>query len=364
MKAGKSLTELALEIDRQSAAKKDYGVDTRRLVMEPAGDEKAMTLTIDGGAQIAPLSVNSIAHRQIGAWAGIPAAYYDRMLSERPELLANNVNAWFRDNPSQKSLERALRTLDGTARAFLSRKYRPIDNDVVAGAALQIVHDEMPGAQAESCEITEQRMYMKIVNPRLQAEVVPGDIVQAGVIISNSEVGMGSVNVSPLLYRLVCSNGMVANDFAAKKYHVGRHVEFGENFEMYTDATIEADNRAFMLKIQDTVRGAIVEAKFRRIVERMREAVGAKIDTQADIPAVVDLTAKQYGITQGEGKGILNHLIQGGDLSLYGLANAVTRAAQDVESYDRSTDLESTGYSILTMNPALWRRINSEAGRG
>lgn len=38
-------------------------------------------------------------------------------------------------------------------------------------------------------------MYIKVVNPRLQQEVVPGDIVQAGVIISNSEVGLGSVNI-------------------------------------------------------------------------------------------------------------------------------------------------------------------------
>ncbi len=36
--------------------------------------------------------------------------------------------------------------------------------------------------------------------PRLQAEVVPGDVVQAGVIISNSETGQGAVWVKPLVY--------------------------------------------------------------------------------------------------------------------------------------------------------------------
>lgn len=63
---------------------------------------------------------------------------------------------------------------------------------------------QMEGAHFESCQITESRMYMKIVNTRLEAEVVPGDIVQAGLIISNSEVGQGSVNIQPLVYRLVC----------------------------------------------------------------------------------------------------------------------------------------------------------------
>jgi len=39
----------------------------------------------------------------------------------------------------------------------------------------------------------------------------------------------------------------------------------------------------------------------------------------------------------------------------------VTRHSQDVESYDRATELESIGYNILTMQPALWNRINQMA---
>ena len=58
-----------------------------------------------------------------------------------------------------------------------------------------------------------------------------------------------------------------------------------------------------------------------------------------------------------EGQGILDYLIRGGDLSLYGFANATTRYAQDVESYDRSTTLESVGYTILGMSPAKWNNL-------
>jgi hypothetical protein len=36
---------------------------------------------------------------------------------------------------------------------------------------------------------------------------------------------------------------------------------------------------------------------------------------------------------------VLKHLILGGSLTTWGLANAVTRAAQDAESYDRATEL-------------------------
>lgn len=47
----------------------------------------------------------------------------------------------------------------------------------------------------------------------------------------------------------------------------------------------------------------------------------------------------------------------------YGLANAVTRAAQDVESYDRSTDMESIGYKVLGMSATAWKRLNAASKR-
>ena len=71
--------------------------------------------------------------------------------------------------------------MDGKARAFLSNRYRRIDNPDIARVVLPII-GEMEGARFESCEITDVRMYLKVVNPRLQAEVVPGDIVQAGIL--------------------------------------------------------------------------------------------------------------------------------------------------------------------------------------
>ncbi len=121
----------------------------------------------------------------------------------------------------------------------------------------------LPDIRFESCQITESRMYIKAVNPRLQAEVSPGDIVQAGVIISNSEVGLGSVSIQPLIYRLVCSNGMVVNEAAARRNHVGRVTDSGENFSVYSQATLDAEDKAFVMKIQDTVRAAVEEARFR-----------------------------------------------------------------------------------------------------
>lgn len=299
--------------------------------------------------------VNDLAHRQIGTSLGIPAKYYDKLMTTYPDLLMTNVNELFRREPSR----RMVRTLDGMARAFLSDRYRRIDNYEIAETVLPVIQ-EMPEAQIASCEITEQRMYIKVVNPRMEQEVVPGDVVQSGFIVTNSEVGLSSFKVQPLIYRLVCTNGMVVNDASMRKYHVGRAQEAGENYEIFSDEALIADDRAFMLKARDIVRAAVDEAKFARVVGMMREAQGIKLPTH-NIPQMVELTSKEYKLTQDEGEGILEHLIRGGDFSLYGMANAITREAQDVKSYDRSTELESIGFDVLTMPMSTLKRIMPEA---
>ena len=249
--------------------------------------------------------------------------------------------------------------MGGTARAFLSNRYRRIENLEIAQAVLPII-GRMEGARFESCQITDSRMYMKVVNTRLEAEVVPGDIVQAGVIISNSETGMGAVNIQPLVYRLVCSNGMIVNDAQTRRNHVGRVNDMEESFQLYSEKTLAADDKAFILKIQDTVRAAVEEARFSQVVGMMQDAAKAEMNTK-DVPGIVKLASREFHITDDEGEGILQHLIEGKDLTLYGLSNAVTRHSQDVESYDRATQLESIGYNILSMPARQWNRINQAA---
>jgi len=357
MKFGKTLVEFAQELTRQMESKKDYLVDTRRLTFD-MGDDGAM-LSMDNGQVTTMLGVNEIAHNQIGTALGIPSKYYDKMRSENPSLLATNVNSWFQKDPKVRMI-RTMTYEDGdrrVARAFLSDKYRPIDHFGIAQTVLPIIAD-MPEARIESCEITDARMYIKVVNPRLTTEVVPGDIVQSGLIISNSEVGMGNMEIQPLVYRLVCKNGMVVNDAATKRRHVGRGNVAGEDFTLYSDETRELDDRALMAKVRDTVKAIVDQTRFDKVVDMMRQAKGAKI-VSANIPAMVELAGSDFGFTKQEGTGILDYLIRGGDLTMYGMANAVTRFAQDVESYDRSTALESVGYDILGMSASKWNRLNA-----
>ena len=123
MKAGLTIEELATEIMRQRDAKADYIVDTSKLCMENYGTDLVLRILGDDNIdRIEPLDIAETAHRQIGTRLGIPAKYYGKMLSEHPDLLVTNVNAWFGREPT----ERMLRVLDGKVRAYLSNSYMRI----------------------------------------------------------------------------------------------------------------------------------------------------------------------------------------------------------------------------------------------
>lgn len=73
------------------------------------------------------------------------------------------------------------------------------------------------------------------------------------------------------IYRLVCENGMVINDAVNRKTHLGPTISDNEIF-YYSKETVETDDKAFLLKIKDSVRAAVDETRFRMAVEDMRIA--------------------------------------------------------------------------------------------
>lgn len=110
------------------------------------------------------------------------------------------------------------------------------------------------------------------------------------------------------------------------------------------------------------IRDTVDETVFEQTVERLREAIDARINTH-DIPVVVNHAGNEFGITDSEQHGVLQHLLEQEDMTLFGLANAVTRQSHDSESYERATGLEEISYRMLTMPRRQWERINENCQR-
>lgn len=343
MKTGISLTALAQKIEAQRDLKHDLIVPTNRSVLTLDGDNRPqLYVPSHGSFPILPL-----AHRQIANHTGIPAQYYDRMQAEAPKLLTDNVNVWF----SAKPANRMVRTLGGDMRAFLSDRYQRIENEEIAEAALPVLAD-LPGVKIVSCEVTERRLYIHAVVPTVTGEVKKGDVVEAGVIISNSEVGLGSVSVSGLIWRLICLNGMKTSD-AFRRNHVGRKVE--DNEALWADDTRKADDKAVLLKVRDMVRAAVDETNFRVQLGKLQALTEGKIVGSPE--KAIEVLARKVGATDGERGGILRSLIEGADLSRWGIVNAITHQAHSLESYDRAVEFESMGGKLVDLPAAEWKEI-------
>lgn len=341
MKQGKSLMELGTELQRQRNNRQDFIADTRSLELHTNGTSVLHIFT-DNKAY--DFEVSDIAHLQLASRLNIPARYYQKMQREAPTLLDANVNTWLQSKPER----RMLRTLDGQVRAFLSDRYRRLDNLELCAAVLPVVQ-EMKGATIASCDVTPSHLYLKVINKRLKAEVDVGDVVQAGFVVSNSEVGLGSLRVEPLIYRLVCKNGLICKDFSTKKYHVGRQLNHSDEdaYELYSEQTIAQDDKAFFMKVQDVVRAAVDEAKFQLTLNKLRQA--KQIPLEHSPVKSVEILADKFQLSQAEQSDILRQLFIGGDCSRYGLMNAVTAASQLSVTYERATELERIGGEILAM---------------
>ncbi|HEU0204076.1 MAG TPA: DUF932 domain-containing protein [Burkholderiaceae bacterium] len=354
MKTGRSLVGLAMELERQLGAKKDLLVPSSliRYSTEESGNSR---VTVDEPGGPASYGLTELARRQLAEKLKIPYAYFDRMRAEQPGLLDRNVNTWLAVDPDR----RMLRTLDGNVRAILSDRYRRLDNWDLAENILPILQ-RLPGARFESVELTETRMYLKVVTDRVDYEVAPGDVVQAGVVIGNSEVGLGTLSVQPLLFRLACRNGLIAPDHSLRKTHVGRTLDGNENgVVVYKDDTVAADDKAFFLKVRDVVEAAVSEATFRRLAERLQKTRGIRLT--GDPVKTVEVLATRHALNEEERSGVLRSLIAGGELSGFGLVNAVTSYSQEIGSYDRATEFEALGGRLVELAPKEWRELAEAA---
>jgi hypothetical protein len=350
MKSGRSLVNLAQELERQLATKQDMIVPSpmMRCHTDELGSCKLFIEEHDG---IGKYGITSLARRQLAEKLKIPFAYFERMRAEQPALLDRNVNTWLQTDRER----RMIRTLDGCVRAVLSDRYRRLDNVDLAEAVLPILQ-RLPEVRFESVELTDTRMYIKAVTPRVQIEMAPGDVVQAGLVIMNSEVGHGTLSVQPLLYRLVCSNGLIAADRGLRKTHVGRILQSDEEVTtVFRDDTLAADDRAFFLKVRDVVEAAVSETGFRQVAQKMQQTLGIKLT--GDPTKTVEVLANRYALNEVERAGVLRHLIVVGDLSGYGLVNAVTHYSQEIDDYDRATEFEALGGKLIELAASEWKGL-------
>lgn len=398
MRQGSTLHQLSTEVVSIAKNSRDFSVNVQALPMIKAkafelpkqakidlasvieATEEAMFRQVNGLGitGIDPKDQSNIfrptnwAHGQIAKYSDVPKKYYDRILAENPALLADNVNHGFgiaaRSAAAEKRASgRIIRTHKGIVRAMVSSRFRRLDNYMLAEAVFPILEElgfTLDTNGHNSFELTDRRMFLKFTTPKITADVKPGDTVQYGVMISNSDVGSGSLLIEPYILRLVCTNGMVM-EYTMRKAHLGGNQDGDGIEEMLRDETKELENRAFFAKVGDIVRGTASREVFEKAVNVMREAAKVPL-INYDLPKIIETTLAFVGAPSTEGirTSILENLAagaHGAGLTKYGLANAITYSAEATPgiSYDDATDLERAGSHVLVLGGKAWAAVNA-----
>lgn len=354
MKEGRTLQQIALELERQEQTKHDYVVPGTAMQMANG------KLLLSNG-HTTEYGLTELGHAQLAERAGIPKKYYDSIKTKHPDLLDYSVSYLLKANDERH----LVRVLDGNVRAVRSNSYRILDNKPLLTSVLPVFMEA--GFQAVSVEITPTRFYLKVISPRLQDEFKlrkPGtheminEVIQAGYWLQNSEVGHSRCSGGMFFNILRCTNGlMMSSEYGFAKNHSGKALDFDGAMEAYfSNQTRQLDDRAYWAKLRDIVHGMIGSPQgFKACIERFKVASEDRI-TGNPVKAAEKIE-EVFSLSKDESSGVLKALIEGGDLSRWGVSNALTAYSANVADYDRATDFERMGGKVIELSPADWQGI-------
>lgn len=408
-----TLADLAGMLKDQHARKVDVvapatAIRSKNGVWVVSGTEPVLT---DAGVDTGDgrYTPTTVADEGLAAKLNVPVGYLRRMRAERPDLYDATINGWlhgagtwsrFTDDyrqagirrridgepgPDSRSfLVRCFRGQDGTgvARAFLSDRYRIVDNLDVLTAALDGVREAGADVTVDGCDLTDRRMMVRVVAPGIAAyapDLLAGyrspfggqdvgrgwtpervaaasrgegqaiaagsePVVFAGFVISNSETGGGAFTITPRLVVKVCNNGLTVTADALRSVHLGGRQDDG--LVRWSEDTQRKSLELVTAQARDAVATFLDVDYVRGKVSEIAERAGREVEQPE---ATVRSVAKALRFDQDTADGILAHFIKGGQTTAGGVMQAVTSYARTVEDGDAAADLEDAALDALTL---------------
>jgi hypothetical protein len=323
------LQSLIEELEKQKALKWDNKLRMSELEMGMDGNRPFLRIQGEKTALI-----THPCHDQIAEKLEIPLKYYRKMEEEAPELLAENVNTWLK----KKGKDVFLRCLGDSARALLGGRYRVIDHlDVLYCSLNELRAHE---AEIENCFLSETEMNIKVKSQKLKDFVKEkDDLMVGGIFISNSETGHKALRIEPRLFRVKCSNGMILEELVHREIHIG----IGDDIE----------DEMLYLTLRRSIRE--VFSSFGELIMCLRGSTEILI---RNLLNVVQNVVEEYKLSEVQKSNILMAFGAEPEYDQYGIANAVSLAAQKEETWEKSVELERIGGRLITLPPEEFNRLD------
>ena len=348
MKKGHDVRQVVQQINKDVKSKKDYIVTLNALEVTTNNNTYPNLEFTDAPDQY---SLTDHSMNQLCGKLEIGTQYLRKCLPVSQELVAHNLNFWIKNTKSKelmvRTIERESDELPNIARAVCSNRYKRIDNDVVVTHSLNKLMDL--GLDIKYINYDRDTLNVTAINPKVEGEVSEGDVVQSGVTITNSEIGSGSLIIQPFIYRLVCTNGMVAPRYLNRFYskHVGKIIIDPSQDDQYITIIEKMQKQIDLVNDNE-----VWKESFQKLKDSTKQTINSH--------QIVEL-AKKQGVTESERAQIferLNHYV--GDTfttTKYDLANAITNLGNDEEKSDQRSRFfqELGGLIVFAHNPMVAR---------
>ena len=260
---------------------------------------------------------------------GMPARYEKKLAGRMPAMVQQQFNYW--KNELNKDV--LLRTKDNNIRGFLSTGYAPYNNENL----VEQLHS-MGNSYGDpiACCLNDHIFHLRFVDSSEEYDAGQtvhqvGDILQKGVDVLNSEVGACSVVVTPMVYRLVCTNGLRTwsrdEDFTGET-----------KFRHYKKS--EAD---FQALVEKSMEEAL--KKNGKMAERFITAKNFALD--ADPNKIIEDLLKKDKATQKTIQRAKEEFLLEPEMNMYGIINSITAAAKGFEKIEDRVHLESYAGKVL-----------------
>lgn len=316
---------------------RDYIIPTDK--MRAVNTVNSVLIDVEG---LGSFDITEICHNQIAEKTQIPQKYYDRVKGANPKLLADNINQWL---PTKD--KRMIRTLEledkKVCRALLSDRYKPLDNYDLLLTTLNAFNEYKQNTGKNiiirNSYESETSFYLKALIPDIKADVGEGDIIHAGILISNSEVGKRALSVSPLVYRASCGNDSICVE-TYKRNHIGNSQGI---LDVFTDITRRSQDNTIWLEVKDTLKATLDGRFLEEKAKQYRELKGITYDNPKE---KIEAITKHYKFSELEAEAILNNFIGEVDKSAYGIFNSVTALGRETKNQDRRIEIERIGDKI------------------
>lgn len=264
----------------------------------------------------------------------LPADYFRKLFEDNPERFTEQLNYHLVNG---RGLKRKLRMVkdeigeQAEVRGIVSESYTAYDN-VDTLRAFMDTSKQLPEYELKNFHLDDRIMFARIAFPETEKNFGRSydgqdDRNFVAIDLVNSEVGSASVVANPSIFRLICTNGLVArqSDYGLYKQRHRSINPYEVTAGLKKSIIHGVETGVEMLGTFQQARKIVVSNPYELITDYgKRRAMSDKM-----LKTVRD-----------------NYDIEA-DKSLFGIVNGFTRTARDIKSLDKRIELEKYAMTIL-----------------